>query len=155
MQCPYCGSDNTNVKDSRPAEDGNAIRRRRQCERCGARFTTYERVQLRELTVKKASGKEEPFERKKLLRSLKLALRKRPVEEEQIELAANSIIRQLETAGENTVTTHDIGQKVMVMLYNLDKVGYVRYASVYHDFNKTEDFNAFIEDLHRQMKMEE
>lgn len=155
MKCPFCGYENTQVKDSRAAEEGAAIRRRRQCDHCGARFTSYERVQLREITVLKSDGSQEPFKHEKLLRSMTLALRKRPVEEEWIHKAVNSIVRQLETGSESQVTTEEIGHKVMLALYGMDKVAYVRYASVYHDFDKPDDFNDFIKDLHQKVKLEE
>lgn len=154
MRCPFCSHDETNVKDSRPAEDGVAIRRRRECPACGARFTSYERVQLRELMVQKSDGKMEPFQREKLERSMRVALRKRDIDFEIIERAVNSIIRQLETLGESETSTHQIGKLAMQSLYTLDKVGYVRYASVYQDFGSTEDFNAFVNDLHKKMKRE-
>ncbi len=154
MRCPFCGHESNQVKDSRPAEEGGAIRRRRMCDKCGARFTTYERVQLRDLMVEKSTGAQEAFDRDKLIRSLKLALRKRPIDNDQIELAANSIVRQLETTSDGVISTQTIGQKVMSNLYHLDKVAYVRYGSVYYDFNETDDFNAFIEDLHTKMKKE-
>ena len=154
MRCPFCGHDETTVKDSRPAEDGVAIRRRRECPGCGARFTSYERVQLRELMVAKSDGKFEPFKREKLERSMRVALRKRPIEGEVIERAVSSIIRQLETLGEAETSTHQIGKLAMQSLYTLDKVGYVRYASVYQDFTSTEDFNAFVNDIHKKMKRE-
>lgn len=144
MRCPFCGHDDTQVKDSRPTEDNAAIRRRRECEHCQARFTTFERVQLRDLVVLKSDGQREPFERDKLLRSLRLALQKRPVEGETIERTANAIVRQLESTGETDVTSNTIGEKVMEALEKLDTVAYVRYASVYKDFREVDDFNAFL-----------
>lgn len=147
MRCPYCGSLDTQVKDSRPAEDSAAIRRRRICSACGGRFTTLERAQLRELTVVKKSGRRAAFEREKLLRSLRLALRKRPVEEEQIERLASGVVRQLESEGENEIASAKIGELVMQGLKTLDDVAYVRYASVYRDFREARDFNALIDEL--------
>jgi len=144
MRCPFCGNDDTQVKDSRPTEDNSAIRRRRQCPACGARFTTFERIQLRELTVIKTSGTREPFDRDKLLRSLQIALRKRPVEIERIERVVNSMVRQLESSGESEIPSKVIGEMVMKHLETLDKVGYVRYASVYRDFTEPGDFNEFV-----------
>ncbi len=144
MRCPFCGNEDTQVKDSRPTEDNSAIRRRRQCPACGARFTTFERIQLRELTVIKSSGTREPFERDKLLRSLQIALRKRPVELERIERVVNSMVRQLESSGESEIPSKVIGEMVMKHLETLDKVAYVRYASVYRDFTEPGDFNEFV-----------
>lgn len=144
MRCPFCGNDDTQVKDSRPTEDNSAIRRRRSCNSCGARFTTFERVQLRELTVSKKSGKKVPFEREKLERSVNLALRKRPIEENRIELLINGIVRQLESLGESEVRTEHIGRLIMEGLHNMDKVAYVRYASVYKDFREAGDFEKFV-----------
>ncbi|MBL4894954.1 MAG: transcriptional repressor NrdR [Emcibacter sp.] len=147
MRCPFCGNDDTQVKDSRPTEDNSAIRRRRSCNSCGARFTTFERVQLRELTVLKKSGKKVPFEREKLERSINLALRKRPIEENRIELLINGIVRQLESLGESEVRTEDIGKLIMEGLQNMDTVAYVRYASVYKDFREAKDFEKFVEQI--------
>ncbi|MCK5424235.1 MAG: transcriptional repressor NrdR [Emcibacter sp.] len=144
MRCPFCGNDDTQVKDSRPTEDNSAIRRRRSCNGCGARFTTFERVQLRELTVSKKSGKKVPFEREKLERSVNLALRKRPIEENRIELLINGIVRQLESLGESEVKTEHIGKLIMEGLHTMDKVAYVRYASVYKDFREAGDFEKFV-----------
>ncbi len=155
MRCPFCGYVETQVKDSRPAEDGAAIRRRRSCPSCEARFTSYERVQLRDLMVKKSDGKIEPFSRDKLYRSMALALRKRPVDEEKLERIVNSIIRQLELSGESEIPTDTIGKRAMDAIYSLDKVAYVRYASVYDDFTETGDFTDFIRDLDRRMTEEE
>lgn len=143
MRCPFCGHDDSQVKDSRPTEDNSAIRRRRQCEGCGGRFTTFERIQLRELTVIKSEGKREPFEREKLERSLRVACRKRPVDASQIEKLASGIQRQLETLGENEVDTKRIGEFVMDGLKALDSVAYIRFASVYKDFNEARDFEDF------------
>lgn len=144
MRCPFCSSEDTQVKDSRQAEDGNAVRRRRLCGSCGGRFTTFERVQLRELTVVKKSGRRAPFERDKLARSVLIALQKRPVDPEKIEQMISGVVRQLESAGNSDITSDDIGALVMEGLAGLDSVGYVRYASVYKDFRATEDFAAFI-----------
>ena len=139
MRCPFCAHENSQVKDSRPSEDGTSIRRRRQCEGCGARFTTFERVQLRDLTVIKRDGKREPFERAKLERSIAIACRKRPVPTERIERLASSIQRQLETRGDEVSST-EIGEAVMNGLKTLDHVAYIRFASVYKDFSEPGDF---------------
>ncbi len=147
MRCPFCGSEDTQVKDSRPAEDGAAIRRRRSCPACGARFTTFERVQLRELTVLKTDGRRVPFDRDKLARSIRVALRKRPVEEDQIERIVNGIQRRLETEAESEVTSRHIGEIVMDALREVDEVAYVRFASVYRNFNEAKDFGAFLGSL--------
>ncbi len=144
MRCPFCGHDDTQVKDSRPTEDNTAIRRRRNCPACGARWTTFERVQLRELTVVKSNGDKAPFDREKLLRSLKIALRKRPVEEDRIDRVVNSIQRRLETLGENEIPTKVVGEMVMDHLADLDQVAYVRFASVYRNFHEARDFEEFI-----------
>lgn len=150
MRCPFCGHDETQVKDSRPTEDDAAIRRRRFCGSCGARFTTFERAQLRELTVVKNSGSREPFDREKIARSLKIALRKRPFDDERIEQIVNGLVRQLEALGENDVTAAKIGELVMDALRALDHVGYVRYASVYKDFRSTDDFEEFVDTLKKE-----
>jgi len=147
MRCPFCGNEDTQVKDSRPTEDNAAIRRRRQCTHCAARFTTFERVQLRELTVIKGDGQREPFDREKLMRSMTIALRKRPVEPDRIERVVNSIVRQLESSGESEIRSKTIGELVMDALRGLDQVAYVRFASVYRDFRETRDFERFIGDL--------
>lgn len=147
MRCPFCGNDDTQVKDSRPTEDNSAIRRRRFCPGCGARFTTFERVQLRELTVVKSSGTREPFDREKLLRSMRIALRKRPVDADRIDRVVNSLVRQLESSGETEIPAKQIGEMVMHSLAALDKVAYIRYASVYKDFREVADFNEFVEHL--------
>lgn len=144
MRCPFCGHEDTQVKDSRPTEDSSAIRRRRFCPGCGARFTTFERVQLRELTVVKSNGQREPFDREKLLRSMRVALRKRPVDAERIDRVVNSLVRQLESSGESEIPAKQIGEMVMNALSNLDSVAYVRYASVYKDFREVSDFNEFV-----------
>jgi transcriptional repressor NrdR len=143
MRCPFCGHDDSQVKDSRPTEDNSAIRRRRQCEGCGGRFTTFERIQLRELTVVKTEGKREPFEREKLERSLSVACRKRPVDSTQIEKLASGIQRQLETLGESEIESKRIGEFVMDGLKALDSVAYIRFASVYKDFSEAKDFEDF------------
>jgi transcriptional repressor NrdR len=147
MRCPFCGQDDTQVKDSRPTEDNTAIRRRRSCPECGARWTTFERVQLRELTVVKSGGDRAPFDRDKLNRSLRIALRKRPINEDRIERIVNSIQRRLETSGESEIPTKAIGEMVMENLRELDMVAYVRFASVYRNFREAKDFEAFVEDL--------
>ena len=144
MRCPVCGHNDTQVKASRPTEDNAAIRRRRSCPECGSRWTTFERVQLRDLTIVKKEGKKEPFEREKLTRSLKIALQKRPVEEEQIERICNSIQRRLESLGENEVPSKVIGEIVMDVLADLDTVAYVRFASVYRNFREAKDFETFV-----------
>ncbi|MCX7268418.1 MAG: transcriptional regulator NrdR [Sphingorhabdus sp.] len=143
MRCPFCGHDDSQVKDSRPTEDNSAIRRRRQCEGCGGRFTTFERIQLRELSVIKTEGKREPFDREKLERSLSVACRKRPVDNMQIEKLASAIQRQLETLGESEIESKQIGEFVMDGLKALDSVAYIRFASVYKDFSEAKDFEDF------------
>ncbi|MCA3337613.1 MAG: transcriptional repressor NrdR [Roseomonas sp.] len=150
MKCPFCGFDDTQVKDSRPAEDSAAIRRRRACPECGARFTTFERVQLREITVIKTDGRRVPFEREKLARSIRVALRKRPVDEDRIEKLVNSIQRRLETEGESDIASHKIGEIVMETLKELDQVAYVRFASVYRNFGEAKDFQSFLGELGRK-----
>jgi len=147
MRCPYCGSHNTQVKDSRPTEDNTAIRRRRFCLDCSGRFTTFERIQLRELTVVKKSGRRVPFDRDKLMRSVQIALRKRPVEPERIERMVSGIVRQLESMGENDVDSDDIGKLVMEGLRTLDDVAYVRFASVYRNFRDSKDFEQLLGQL--------
>lgn len=144
MRCPFCGNDDTQVKDSRPTEDGSAIRRRRQCPACGGRFTTFERVQLRELVIVKKSGKREPFERDKLARSIEIACRKRPVEPERIERLVNGVVRQLESLGESEIEVRQVGELVMAALQALDPVAYIRFASVYRDFREARDFETFV-----------
>ena len=143
MRCPFCGHDDSQVKDSRPTEDGAAIRRRRQCEGCGARFTTFERIQLRELTVLKSEGRREPFEREKLERSVAVACRKRPIDQTRIDKLVSGIQRQLETLGETEIESSRIGQYVMDGLKGLDTVAYIRFASVYKDFAEAKDFEDF------------
>jgi transcriptional repressor NrdR len=144
MKCPFCGSDETQVKDSRPTEENSAIRRRRSCDHCGQRFTTFERIQLRELTVIKSSGAREPLDREKLARSMRIALRKRPVDPDRVELVVNGIIRRLEGSGETEVRSDDIGQLIMDALASLDQVAYVRFASVYRNFREARDFEDFL-----------
>ena len=147
MRCPFCGADDTQVKDSRPTDDRGAIRRRRFCANCAARFTTFERVQLRELTVIKKNGQREPFDRDKLARSIYVALRKRPVEPERIDQAVSKIVRELESQGESEVSSETIGEMVMEALRSLDDVAYVRFASVYRDFREAKDFRAALDEL--------
>ena len=145
MLCPFCSSEDTQVKDSRPAEDGNAIRRRRLCGDCGARFTTFERVQLREINVVKRSGRRSVFDRDKLERSFQIALRKRDVNADEIARSINEIVRQLESHPEGDVPSAQVGELVMDALSQLDKVAYVRYASVYRNFREAKDFESFVE----------
>ena len=147
MRCPYCGSLDTQVKDSRPTDDSSAIRRRRVCPDCGGRFTTFERVQLRDLVVVKKSGRRVVFEREKLMRSLAIALRKRPVDPERVERMVNGVVRQLESEGESEIPSARIGELIMQGLKTLDDVAYVRFASVYRDFREARDFNALIDEL--------
>jgi transcriptional repressor NrdR len=144
LRCPFCGSDDSQVKDSRPSEDGAVIRRRRLCPDCGGRFTTFERVQLRELTIVKRSGRRTPFDREKLARSINMALRKRPVEPERVERMISSIVRQLESMGETEIQSSVVGEMAMKALKTLDEVAYVRFASVYRDFRETRDFARFL-----------
>ena len=144
MRCPFCGHAESQVKDSRPTEDGTAIRRRRVCTTCGGRFTTFERVQLRELTVIKRSGRRVPFDRDKLMRSVQIALRKRPVEIERVERMINGIVRQLESMGETELPSSAVGELIMKHLKSLDDVAYVRYASVYRDFREAGEFATFL-----------
>lgn len=147
MRCPFCGSDDTQVKDSRPTEDSTAIRRRRHCISCGSRFTTFERVQLRDLMVIKNTGARVGFDRDKLARSISIALRKRPIEPERIERIVNGIQRRLESSGEPDITTKQIGEMVMAALASLDQVAYVRFASVYRNFREAKDFEDFVGEL--------
>ena len=144
MRCPFCGNEESQVKDSRPSEDGAAIRRRRYCPACEGRFTTFERVQLRELTIVKRSGRRTPFDRDKLARSISIAIRKRPIEPERVERMISAIVRQLESMGETELPSSTIGELVMKHLKQLDDVAYVRYASVYRDFRETQDFARFL-----------
>ena len=147
MRCPFCGHEDTQVKDSRPSEDGSAIRRRRFCANCGQRFTTIERVQLRELIVVKRDGRRVPFDRDKLLRSVQIALRKRPVEPPRIDEVVSKIVRELESQGESEITSETIGEMVMEHLRALDDVAYVRFASVYRNFREAKDFEAVLGEL--------
>lgn len=145
MRCPFCGNVETQVKDSRPTEDSSAIRRRRSCPDCDQRFTTFERVQLRDMTVLKGGGRKQPFDRDKIIRSMQVALRKRPVELGTIEKEADKIVRALESEGEAEVHSDKIGALVMEALTKLDAVGYIRFASVYKDFRNPKDFNDFLD----------
>jgi transcriptional repressor NrdR len=147
MRCPFCGHDDSQVKDSRPTEDGAAIRRRRFCGACGSRWTTFERVQIRDLMVLKSDSKKELFDRDKLVRSIRIAVRKRPVDEEQVERIVNSIQRRLETMGESEIPSAHIGELVMEALANIDQVAYVRFASVYRNFREAKDFEEFVGQL--------
>lgn len=147
MRCPYCGNDDTQVKDSRPTEDNTAIRRRRFCPACGGRFTTFERIQLRELTILKHNGRRVPFDRDKLMRSVQIAMRKRPVEPERVERMVSGIVRRLESMGENEIPSTVVGQLVMEGLSSLDAVAYVRFASVYKNFREAKDFEEFLDEL--------
>jgi transcriptional repressor NrdR len=144
MRCPFCGEADTQVKDSRPTEDGSAIRRRRFCPQCSQRFTTIERVQLRELVVVKADQRRVAFDRDKLARSVRIALRKRPIDDERIERIVNGIVRKLEASGEAEIVSNEIGELVMDTLKEVDAVAYVRFASVYRDFREAKDFKAFL-----------
>lgn len=154
MKCPFCNSEDTQVKDSRPSDDGAAIRRRRECTACDARFTTFERIQLRDMMVMKNDGRREPFDRAKLMRSLKLPLQKRPVEEDAVERAVSNIVRELERSGEADIPTKEIGDRALAALSALDHVAYVRYASIYKDFREVGDFNSFLVDLKKKKKVE-
>jgi transcriptional repressor NrdR len=144
MRCPFCGHEDTQVKDSRPTEDGSAIRRRRFCPSCGSRFTTFERVQLRELTIVKKNGVKEPFDREKILRSLMHAVRKRPVEPDRVERIVSGIQRRLESLGESEIPSTVVGEMVMDALRTLDHVAYIRFASVYKNFREAKDFEDFV-----------
>lgn len=144
MRCPFCGNEETGVKDSRPTEDNSAIRRRRSCPECSERFTTFERVQLRDMIVLKDGGRKQPFDRDKIIKSMQIALRKRPIDLDKIETAANKIVRTLESQGEAEIISDKIGSLVMEALIELDSVGYIRFASVYKDFRNPEDFNDFL-----------
>jgi transcriptional repressor NrdR len=144
MRCPFCGSDDNQVKDSRPVEEGGAVRRRRQCNACGARFTTFERIQLRELTVIKRDGKRVPFDREKFKRSIMIATRKRGIDEERIDRIVNGIVREVELSGDTEIEARRLGALAMERLAELDQVAYVRFASVYHDFTGARDFERFI-----------
>ena len=145
MRCPFCGKDDTQVKDSRASEDGATIRRRRLCSSCGSRFTTFERIQLRDLIVIKRNGKKIQFERDKILKSMLMALRKRQTNDESIDRAVNGIVRQLESSGENEIQSKFIGELVMNALAEIDNVAYIRYASVYRNFREASDFGKFVE----------
>lgn len=155
MRCPYCAGEDTQVKDSRPTEDGAAIRRRRVCSSCGGRFTTFERVQLRELTVIKRSGRRVPFDRDKLMRSVEVAVRKRSVDPEKVERMVSGIVRQLESLGESEVTSEQIGELLMEGLKGLDDVAYVRFASVYRNFREAKDFESVLGELNESDKKSE
>ena len=144
MRCPFCGHNDTQVKDSRPTEDNAAIHRRRFCADCGSRFTTFERVQLRDLTILKKNGQRVAFDRDKLIRSIQMATRKRPVDEERVERVVNGIQRRLESSGENEIRSETVGELVMEALSNLDSVAYVRFASVYKNFREARDFEDFV-----------
>ena len=147
MRCPFCSNEDTQVKDSRPTEDNTAIRRRRVCDVCGSRFTTFERIQLRDLIVMKINGQKENFDRDKMYRSLSLALRKRNVDNEKIEKIVNAIVRKLENSGETDIKSNIIGQYIMEALMHLDQVAYVRFASVYKNFREAKDFEDFLGNL--------
>lgn len=147
MRCPYCSNSDTQVKDSRPTEENAVIRRRRHCTDCGGRFTTFERIQLRDLIIIKNSGRKVPFERDKLMRSVQIALRKRPVEQERIERMVSGIVRRMESIGEAEVPAKMLGEMVMEGLLALDQVGYVRFASVYRDFREAKDFENFLGEM--------
>ena len=155
MRCPYCGGLDTQVKDSRPTEDNAAIRRRRLCPACAARFTTFERVQLRDMVIAKKNGQRAPFDRDKLARSLIIACRKRPVDEERVERVVNGIQRRLESMGENEIRSEVVGEMVMEALEGLDKVAYIRFASVYKNFREIKDFENFVETLADEPDKEE
>ncbi|MCH8916993.1 MAG: transcriptional repressor NrdR [Alphaproteobacteria bacterium] len=147
MRCPFCGHDDSQVKDSRPTEEGAAIRRRRFCAACGSRWTTFERVQIRDMMVLKSDGKKQLFDRDKLIRSIRIAVRKRPVDEEQVERIVTSIQRRLETMGESEIPSSHIGELVMEALAGIDQVAYVRFASVYRNFREAKDFEEFVGQL--------
>tara|TARA_Y100001958_G_C20680376_1_gene195481 strand:- start:5 stop:457 length:453 start_codon:yes stop_codon:yes gene_type:complete len=147
MRCPFCSNEDTQVKDSRPTEDNTSIRRRRICDQCGSRFTTFERIQLRDLIVVKSKGQKENFDRDKMFRSLSLALRKRSVDNEKIEKIVNAIVRKLENSGETEIKSNIIGQYIMEALMHLDQVAYVRFASVYKNFREAKDFEDFLDNL--------
>jgi transcriptional repressor NrdR len=155
MRCPFCGSLDTQVKDSRPSEDSAAIRRRRICTQCGQRFTTFERVQLRELMVVKRNGQRMPFDRDKLMRSVEIALRKRPVDPERIERMVSGLVRRLESLGETEIPSVTIGELVMEGLKQLDDVAYVRFASVYRNFREAKDFESVLEELSGDLERSE
>ena len=152
MHCPFCGFEDTQVKDSRATEDGSAIRRRRECPECSGRFTTFERIQTRELFVVKSSGANRLFDRDKLIKSINIAARKRPITEDQIEQLVNKIVRELSSLAESEIPTYVIGQKVMAELAEMDDVAYIRYASVYSDFKDAKDFEKFVTKLENKKK---
>lgn len=152
MKCPFCGHSDTQVKDSRPSEDGLTIRRRRFCPECNSRFTTFERVHLRELTVLKKNGERRVFDRDKIVRSMTMALRKRPVDAERVDQVISRVVRELESMGESEITTSEIGEMVMEGLKELDKVAYVRFASVYRNFAEAKDFEEFVEEMDKPAK---
>lgn len=152
MKCPFCGCDDTQVKDSRTADDNTAIRRRRECPECGSRFTTFERVQLRELVVVKKGGERTMFDRDKLARSIEIAVRKRPVTPERVEKIVNSIQRRLESSGETEIPSRVIGEYVMEALSTLDHIAYIRFASVYRDFREVKDFEEFVDTIDKMAK---
>lgn len=154
MRCPFCGDTETAVKDSRTTEDQMSIRRRRYCQACGSRFTTYERIQLRELMVIKKDGSRIPFDRDKLARSIQTALHKRSIDQGNLEKVTNGITRRLETLGESEISSRVIGEMAMQALINLDPVAYVRFASVYHEFTTVDDFISFIQNLNKQARNE-
>ena len=147
MRCPFCGNEDTQVRDSRPTEEASSIRRRRQCLACGGRFTTFERIQMRDLTVVKRSGRRTPFDRDKLMRSVQIAIRKRDIDPEKIERMVTGIIRQLESTGESDIPSNLIGSLIMAALRELDMVAYVRFASVYKNFREVGDFEDFVGEL--------
>jgi transcriptional repressor NrdR len=149
MKCPFCSAEDTQVKDSRQAEEGSAIRRRRNCAECGGRFTTFERIQLRDLIVIKNNGSKEIFDREKLFQSMKMPLRKRPIDNAKLDRMVSGIVRQLEAMGDNEIPTPKIGELVMQAFVETDHVAYIRYASVYKDFREVEDFNDFVGDLQK------
>jgi transcriptional repressor NrdR len=155
VRCPFCGSDDNQVKDSRPVEDGGAVRRRRQCNACGARFTTFERIQLRELVVIKRDGRRVPFDREKFKRSLMIAIRKRGIEEERIERVVNGIVREIELSGETEISSQRLGALAMKRLAELDQVAYIRFASVYRDFTGVRDFEQFIQRMGSEAEAED
>ena len=152
MRCPFCGNEDTQVRDSRPTEEASSIRRRRQCLACGGRFTTFERIQMRDLTVVKRSGRRTPFDRDKLMRSVQIAIRKRDIDPEKIERMVTGIIRQLESTGESDIPSNLIGSLIMAALRELDMVAYVRFASVYRDFQDINDFSDEIKSLNKEDK---
>jgi transcriptional repressor NrdR len=155
MRCPFCGHGDTQVKDSRPTEDNAAIRRRRFCAACGSRFTTFERVQLRDLTVIKKSGRRVPFDRDKLARSVQIAVRKRPIDAERVDRVVSGLVRRLESSGESEIPSEVVGEMVMDALLNLDPVAYVRFASVYRNFREAKDFEDFVGKLSNEPGVEE